>query len=93
MDKNRRLLTKTIFMPPSLFLPLTTEFSSTTPPNPHLQTINHLKPITMWLYPQAGGMKPILYSDRLREWARLAHRSRLGFPELVPQEKVLSLAI
>ena len=74
MDTNRSLVTKTIFMPPSLFL----TSSPTHPPNPHLSAINPLKPITIWLYLQAGRMKTILCSDWLWEWARLAHLSCLG---------------
>ena len=80
MDTNRSLVTKTIFMLPSLFLPPSTESSHTHPPNPHLPAINPLKPITIWLYLQAGRMKTILCSDWLWEWARLAHLSCLGFP-------------
>ena len=47
----------------------------------------------MQLNPRAAKRKGILRSDWLPKWVRWAHLARSGFLALVPQEKVLFLAI
>ena len=47
----------------------------------------------IWLNPRAVKVKQILCYDGLPERPREAHVGRSGFPALVPQVKVLSLAI
>ena len=47
----------------------------------------------MWLNLRAGNMMRILHSDWLPEVAGWAIFARSGFPALVPQVKVLFLAI
>ena len=49
--------------------------------------------LSTWLNLRAGKTKRILHSDWLPERARWAHLSRWGCPGLVPQVKVLFLAI
>ena len=49
--------------------------------------------LSTWLNLRAGKTKRILHSDWLPERARWAHLSRWECPGLVPQVKVLFLAI
>lgn len=44
--------------------------------------------IITWLVPRAGKMKRILFSNWLHERGRWVYRACLGFPALVPQEKI-----